>query len=151
MITEISATCELPIKSFGSMTDLKELFKRIAFNIIVRNTDDHPRNHGFLRENGYWHLSPAFDITPTASIKGITSAARLTMSCGDFGHEASKENLLTSCGIFGLSKEEGSAIFDNVAKTISQNWRNVFDEFDVSEGDASRFCHIFSSYDEWRG
>ena len=52
------------IHSYGVnvKNDLKELFKRIAFNIIIKNTDDHLRNHGFLFKNGGWTLSPLYDV-----------------------------------------------------------------------------------------
>ena len=45
--------------------DLRELWKRIVFNIAISNTDDHLRNHGFLIEDGAWRLSPAFDVNPS--------------------------------------------------------------------------------------
>lgn len=52
------------IKSFGTNVkeNLKELFKRVAFNILVKNTDDHLRNHGFLLKDGKWVLSPLYDV-----------------------------------------------------------------------------------------
>lgn len=49
-------------------TDLRELFRRIAFSILIRNTDDHLRNHGFLHAGGdRWRLAPAFDLNPDPS------------------------------------------------------------------------------------
>lgn len=45
-------------------TDLVQLFRRAVFNVLVGNRDDHLRNHGFLRENTGWRLSPAFDVNP---------------------------------------------------------------------------------------
>jgi len=44
--------------------DREELYRRVAFSILVTNIDDHRRNHGFLRGRGGWHLSPAYDINP---------------------------------------------------------------------------------------
>ena len=44
--------------------DLAELYRRVVFNVLVGNRDDHLRNHGFLRGPGGWHLSPAFDVNP---------------------------------------------------------------------------------------
>jgi len=49
----------------GAMTDMEELWRRLVFNILISNTDDHLRNHGFLyagREG--WRLSPAYDLNP---------------------------------------------------------------------------------------
>ena len=44
--------------------DLEQLFRRVLFNVVVGNRDDHLRNHGFIREPSGWRLSPAFDINP---------------------------------------------------------------------------------------
>jgi serine/threonine-protein kinase HipA len=52
--------------------DLEELWKRIVFNICVKNTDDHLRNHGFLLGENGWKLSPAFDINPVPTGTGLT-------------------------------------------------------------------------------
>ncbi|WP_121757131.1 type II toxin-antitoxin system HipA family toxin [Helicobacter felis] len=55
--------CELSQKL--SIPDRQELFRRMVFNGLFGNCDDHLRNHGLLYQNGKWALSPAFDITPT--------------------------------------------------------------------------------------
>lgn len=52
--------------------DLEELWKRIVFNICVKNTDDHLRNHGFLWKEKGWILSPAYDINPVPTATGLT-------------------------------------------------------------------------------
>ncbi len=56
------------IESGGSSTrinvQLEQLFRRVLFNILIGNRDDHLRNHGFLREGNGWALSPAFDVNP---------------------------------------------------------------------------------------
>jgi serine/threonine-protein kinase HipA len=44
--------------------DLEQLFRRVAFNVLIGNTDDHLRNHGFIRERTGWRLAPAFDLNP---------------------------------------------------------------------------------------
>nr|WP_036192573.1 MULTISPECIES: HipA domain-containing protein [Lysobacter] len=44
--------------------DLEQLFRRVMFNILIGNRDDHLRNHGFLRQGNGWRLSPAFDVNP---------------------------------------------------------------------------------------
>lgn len=53
------------IMSNGIKSDSLELWKRMMFNILLNNRDDHLRNHGFLYEDGVWRLSPVFDINPT--------------------------------------------------------------------------------------
>lgn len=134
------------IRQYGHTADLLELFKRISVNIIVRNTDDHPRNHGFLFDGHNWRLTPAFDITPTASTPGVTSIAHLAMSPGLLGKEATFSNLSTRIGEFGLKEEEGKAIFDKIAETITKNWQKVFSEFGVSHEDVRLFANTFSLF-----
>ncbi len=54
-----------------SLNDIQELFRRMVFNILVRNTDDHPRNHGFLFDASGVALSPAYDIVPSLTHPGV--------------------------------------------------------------------------------
>jgi serine/threonine-protein kinase HipA len=52
--------------SANPRADCEELFRRMAFNVVIGNTDDHGKNHGFLMtRTGTWRLAPAFDVTPT--------------------------------------------------------------------------------------
>lgn len=134
------------IKMYGDPDDLLELFRRIAVNIIVRNTDDHPRNHGFIFSGNRWRLTPAFDITPTRSSPGISTIGRLAMSPGKFGREATCENLLSRCGEFNLDIGQAGAIFNSIEATISLSWRKVFAETGVSEEDTKLFVHTFSTF-----
>src|SRR5216683_7818871 len=48
--------------------DAAELFRRMCFNALISNTDDHPRNHALLAKGRDWKLSPAYDLTPTPLI-----------------------------------------------------------------------------------
>src|ERR1700744_1781635 len=61
--TETYATVAMKARQQGIAPCEADLFRRMLFNCFVHNTDDHPRNHGFLRDEGQWRLSPAFDIT----------------------------------------------------------------------------------------
>ena len=64
-------------------TDAPELFRRMCFNALISNTDDHPRNHAVVAMNTDWKLSPAYDLTPSTPV----SAERrdLALDCGDRG------------------------------------------------------------------
>ena len=141
----------IKIRQYGKSSDLEQLFRRIAVNIIIRNTDDHPRNHGFLFMDGQWELAPAFDITPTTSTKGLSSIPRLAMSPGNMGKEGSLENLLSCIGEFGLSGEEGKKIFSQCVDAIRSNWRKEFERFSVSEQDAAKFHDTFFAYETENG
>ncbi|MBO4300415.1 MAG: type II toxin-antitoxin system HipA family toxin [Desulfovibrio sp.] len=128
---------------------LQELFLRIAFNIICRNTDDHPRNHGFLIHRNVMELSPAFDITPTASIKGVSSIPFLAMALGERGKEGTLHNLLSQVGRFGLTREEGKAVFVRTQGTVRNEWEKIFSEAGVSSEDAAKFQNTFQgNFDE---
>lgn len=134
------------IRQYGNRSDLKQLFRRIAINIIVRNTDDHPRNHGFLLKNGEWRLTPAFDITPTALTKGISNIPRLAMTLGDMGKEGNLENLLSHSNEFNLTPKEGKEIFNQCVATINNSWRKVFHDFSVSSDDTTKFYDTFTNF-----
>src|SRR3546814_4466360 len=45
-------------------TDAQEIWRRMVFNILISNTDDHLRNHGYLRDPAGWRLAPAYDLNP---------------------------------------------------------------------------------------
>lgn len=64
----ININCKNPEK------DLQELWKRIAFNVAIHNTDCHLRNHGFLLENNTWTLAPAYDVNPNLTAKEMALA-----------------------------------------------------------------------------
>lgn len=127
---------------FATSQDLEELYRRMIFNILARNTDDHPRNHGFLHKNGVWRLSPAFDITPTEARPGIGSEFHLAMSVGNYGREASLENALSMPERFGLTPEIARGIVKDMMNVVA-DWRNTFHECGVSERDIARFTTTF--------
>ena len=78
----------------GDLEDAQELWKRMVFNVIVHNKDDHLRNHGFLRIDNKWKLSPVFDLNPNTdkiehelSIDGFESPSLdLAIDYSDFFH-----------------------------------------------------------------
>jgi len=113
---------------------LVELFRRMVFNVMVRNTDDHPRNHGFLVREGDIELSPAYDIVPTLTQAGVGTEFRLAMSVGDEGREATLENALSRSAQFGLSAHEAKRLIDGMRATCRE-WRTSFREAGVSERD----------------
>jgi serine/threonine-protein kinase HipA len=108
-----------------SVNDIYELFRRMVLNILVRNTDDHPRNHGFLFDNSGVELSPAYDIVPSISQPGVGTTFSLAMSVGDRGREASLENAMSRAARFGLSREEAGAVVKKLVETV-RGWRDHF-------------------------
>ena len=120
--------------------DMKELWRRIVFTIMVSNTDDHLRNHGFIYERYKgWRLSPAYDINPTP----IEIAPRiLTMSIDFYDNSASLETAMRVAKDFRLKKEEALSIIKEVALAVKQ-WRSVASEFGLSKRECDRMSSAF--------
>ena len=92
----------------------KELFKRMVFNIAVRNTDDHGRNHGFILSDSDYVLSPAYDITPSPSREGLSTSFDLAINVGVEGRFASITNTLSEYQRFGISYEQALILINDV-------------------------------------
>lgn len=113
--------------------DAAELFKRMCFNAMISNIDDHPRNHAFIATNHDWRLSPAYDLTPAVPIS--IERRDLAMACGDNGRFANAANLISQCGRFLLEKEQATKIINDMEQNISQNWYKTLKEAGVTNKD----------------
>jgi serine/threonine-protein kinase HipA len=91
-------------------SDLHELFRRVVFNILIDNTDDHERNHGLLYDGG-WRLAPAFDISSQGTALGYQG-----MIVGAQGSEASLGNALSQCAHFGLAVEDATGVIEQLIR-----------------------------------
>ncbi len=118
--------------------NLKELYRRITFYIIVGNSDDHFRNHGFLLTRKGWELSPAYDINPTLSDNQSLLINRSTS-------ESDLNILLKSAGDYMLSAEKANAIIDEV-KLAMKTWRNEARKLGLSQRDIDMFAHRFEKW-----
>ena len=123
--------------------ELKELFRRMLFNILCRNTDDHPRNHGFLWSKQGLALSPAYDIVPTPTRSGVGTEFSLSMSLGDRGREATMVNAMSLSVRFGLSRNEARLIVEEITEHVG-TWEEHFVAQAVSPVDleAIRACFM---------
>jgi serine/threonine-protein kinase HipA len=119
------------MRRYMAAADIQELFRRMVFNIFVRNTDDHPRNHGFVVNGKKMSLSPAYDIVPTPAQYGVGTHFRLAMSVGEQGREATLENALSRAGRFGYSREHVQAVVAELFEII-RTWREHYEECGVS-------------------
>lgn len=123
--------------------DLKELYKRIIFNGLISNTDDHPRNHGFIKNGNGYRISPVYDLVP----KPETGTTRyLAMPFGSQGRVFNKENILSKCDVFGLKKDEALAIFNDLKNTIS-NWRSFYNTNKLAPQDLQYLENAFSHWE----
>jgi serine/threonine-protein kinase HipA len=100
--------------------DLEQLFRRIVFSVLVSNTDDHLRNHGFLREPTGWALSPAFDLNPNPEAPGALSTTIDT----DGDPTASIERALQTAQLYRVSPTRAIEIVDEVEQATA-TWRTV--------------------------
>jgi serine/threonine-protein kinase HipA len=110
-------------------TQRAEIFRRMAFNILIENSDDHEKNHAFVFHDPFWSLSPAFDVLPTTLNTGSQQ-----MIVGEKGSDDSIANALSECHLFGLSREQAIEIWFSVADVVSK-WADVFAASGVSPKD----------------
>lgn len=120
--------------------DKRELFRRLVFNILVFNNDDHLRNHGFLHAGGSsWNLSPLYDVVPT-TMNSETYA--LSLEVGAQGKAASPENALSACPYFDIGRDEALSIMRGLMAEVSR-WRTHFEECGLSRADIGKLENSF--------
>ncbi len=125
-------------------TELEQLYRRMLFNVLCRNTDDHPRNHGFLWREKSLSLSPAYDIVPTPTRHGIGTEFSLSMSLGRNGREATFHNALSLSGRFGLPREKAQHIIYEMTGVV-EKWEKHLTSQAVNLHDIEAVRACFSS------
>lgn len=123
--------------------DLFELWRRIAFSIAINNTDDHLRNHGFLRDHGGWTLSPLFDVNPNPR----PMAARVMSIRGETAPEPSRRALFEAADRFWLSAAEAEQEWRHIVDVVS-TWRSVAAARGLSDDQRAPFATVL---DRWSG
>jgi serine/threonine-protein kinase HipA len=113
--------------------DARELFRRMVFNILVDNTDDHEKNHALLVvspfSNGRLRLAPAYDVLPTNLGQGYQE-----FICGDQGRDSTLANAMSQCEAFGLLPAEAAADVTAVIAVVS-TWQAHFSQVGVRARD----------------
>jgi serine/threonine-protein kinase HipA len=122
--------------------DATELFRRMCFNALISNTDDHPRNHAIFAKGTDWKLSPAYDLTPTPHVS--VERRDLAMICGDQGRYANGRNLLSQRARFLLQADEARSIIDAMKHRVKGTWYEVARSVAVSEKDCERIAGAFA-------
>lgn len=125
--------------------DLPQLWRRIAFGVLVSNLDDHLRNHGFLYETAKsgWRLSPAYDINPVP----IDVQSRiLSMMIDDQDNSASFDLVLEVGDYFGLRKDDMKLIAGEVISAVSR-WREEAGLLGISNSQITRMASAFEHDD----
>ena len=112
------------------MAPREELFQRMVFNILMDNTDDHERNHSLrLGLDGYYELTPAYDVVPTLQNLGYQA-----MSVGKAGAESSLDNALTELNEFGIRRARAMDMIRQVAQVVD-GWQAHFAQQGVCRAD----------------
>ena len=122
--------------------DAAELFRRMVFNALITNTDDHPRNHAAIARDADWKLSPAYDLTPSMPVS--LEHRDLAMACGDMGRYANAQNMLSQCARFHLKTEEASVIIDTMENLVKASWHSIARRAGVTEADCETISGAFA-------
>lgn len=116
--------------------DLEQLYRRVIFNVVVGNRDDHLRNHGFIRELAGWRLSPAYDINPnpakaehTLTLDGASAAPNLA-------------TVLETAELYRLGRSRAKNIVDEI-KTIVARWKEEAKGIHSPRDEIARMENVF--------
>jgi serine/threonine-protein kinase HipA len=125
----------------SASVDLRELWRRIVFSRLISNTDDHLRNHGFLRTStAGWSLSPAFDLNPNPQSGGRGFSTVIEERRGGSDIEAAIE----LAGLFRLTSQQALAAIEEVDRATSR-WRAVAKTVGLQPGALERMAAAFEN------
>jgi len=131
----------LRVVSGDAAADAAELFRRMVFNALISNIDDHPRNHAVIAPERSWRLSPAYDLTPSVPVS--LEDRSLAMACGDRGRWANAGNVLTGAPRFLLRPEAAARIVELMEAMVAARWYEVCRSCGVSEADCALISGAF--------
>lgn len=118
--------------------DLGELWRRMAFNVLTSNCDDHLRNHGFiLKENG-WQLSPAYDLNP------VPGKDALSLNITDSDSRRNIRNAVAVSELFRISENEASERIRVMQETVRDHWRILARRYGISGHEIDRMAPAFA-------
>lgn len=109
--------------------NLEQLFRRLVFNIIISNYDDHLRNHGFILSSGEWELSPMYDINP------VYYNDHLSLNIDMLNNNADLDLALSTCKYYKLSSDEAKKIIDETKIIVKDNWYDLCKKYSISNKD----------------
>ncbi len=120
--------------------EMRKLFDRIAFTILVSNVDDHLKNHGFVyAKNDKWKLSPAFDINPAPErFKELKTAI-----ADPAEPDASLSLLLDHAFYFEIDKDRAVETVANMAKTVSEKWQGLAKQAGMNKREIGEYTPAF--------
>lgn len=116
-------------------SNLRQLYRRVAFNIAIGNSDDHFRNHGFLLTPRGWTLSPAYDMNPT-----LNDHQALLINSST--NRADLEVLLTSSEEYMIGKNEAQRIIEEVKTGVSR-WKTLAKRLGIAKREMEVFEQVY--------
>jgi serine/threonine-protein kinase HipA len=115
--------------------DMRELFRRMVFNILMDNTDDHEKNHALIRDaatqQGSYRLAPAYDVLPTLSGQGMQE-----FICGVGQRDSTLANALSQCELFGATPAQAAQDVARVIEVVN-GWQAHFARCQVTPADVA--------------
>jgi len=123
-------------------TDAPELFRRMCFNALISNVDDHPRNHAVVAMKTDWQLSPAYDLAPSTPIS--IERRDLALECGDMGRYAHAENLLSQSARFLLESDDAKNTIERIEEIAKSKWYDIARREGVTEKDCEKIASAFA-------
>ncbi|MBI3687145.1 MAG: type II toxin-antitoxin system HipA family toxin [Actinobacteria bacterium] len=130
--------------SVRATEELRQLWRRIVFSVLISNTDDHLRNHGFLHERGdVWRLAPAFDLNPNPA----PGPKYLSTAIDDISDTASLASALAVAEHFRLSDTQARAALREVGVAVS-GWREVAGQHGLTPSEIAAMESAFTAGDD---
>jgi serine/threonine-protein kinase HipA len=117
------------------LAHMRELFRRMVFNILIDNTDDHEKNHALLLTDAHQYaLSPAYDVLPSGQALGFQQ-----MRVGEQEADSTLANALSMSQMFGLARNEAIEEVRNVVHAVDR-WQQHFKECGVTRNDIEQYA-----------
>lgn len=120
----------------GIVDDLRELYRRLVFNVLTANRDDHLRNHGFLRTSRGWRLAPAFDVNPSPE------KMEHSLALNDVVRVPDLEIVRETAPFYRLSSALAGRIIDEV-RTAVAGWASAAHDAGISRDEVERLATAF--------
>ncbi|HTU61253.1 MAG TPA: HipA domain-containing protein, partial [Polyangiales bacterium] len=118
-----------------NISQMHELFRRMVFNILIDNTDDHEKNHSLLlQDTQQYLLSPAYDVLPSGQALGFQQ-----MRVGEHEADSTLDNALTQVALFALTRREALTHVRAIVRIVD-SWKQHFKACGVSRGDIEAYA-----------
>jgi serine/threonine-protein kinase HipA len=114
------------------------LFRRVLFNILIHNTDDHLRNHGFFINEGGIRLSPAYDLNPSIERKELTLAINEVETTCDVSIA------MDACKSYGLSIQDASRVLNEVQSAVA-DWPTLATQLAIPKAEQDMMTPAFDA------